>query len=197
MEGYIREVLAKYGHPMPKKRQISPHKHSNIVYGAKQQFTPDKYTSPNLDLAGIWCVQGIVGALLYYACVVDNKLIMDINDIGIHQAATTECTAASINQLLGYVVTYPNYCIIFRASDMIMCRHSDAAYINSSKACSLSVSFILLLEYDPIPRLIGPVLTLSQIIKFLMSSADEAEMEGLFITSKNMIPLRQNLIEMS
>ena len=64
MEGYIREVLAKYGHPTPTKRQLSPHKHRNIVYGANQQFTPDEDTSPQIDHTVTQRVQGIVGALL-------------------------------------------------------------------------------------------------------------------------------------
>ena len=37
----------------------------------------------------------------------------------------------------------------------------------------------------------------NQIIKFVMSSAARAELAGLFITAKNMIPLFQALIEMA
>ena len=38
-------------------------------------------------------------------------------------------------------------------------------------------------------------MTIAQIIKTVMESAAEAEMEVLFITEKNMIPLRHTLIE--
>ena len=40
------------------------------------------------------------------------------------------------------------------------------------------------------------MLTISQMIKAVMASADEAEMEALYITAKKMIPLRNKIIEM-
>ena len=39
-------------------------------------------------------------------------------------------------------------------------------------------------------------MTIAQIIKTVMTLAAEAEMAALFITAKNMIPLRHTLIEM-
>ena len=39
----------------------------------------------------------------------------------------------------------------------------------------------------------GPVLYLDQIINVVMSSASEAELDGLFITVKAMVPLQQTL----
>ena len=179
---------------MPKKRQLSPHKHRGIVYGAKKQFTPDKDTSPNLNMAGIRHVQGIVGALLYYACEVDNKLLMDISAILTHKSAATKCTASAIHQLLDCVATYSKDGIIYHASDMILCAHYNTAYLNESKARIRAGSFIFLSEDNPIPWLNIPVLTLAQIIKFFMSSSAKAELAGLLITSKNMIPLLQTLI---
>ena len=40
------------------------------------------------------------------------------------------------------------------------------------------------------------MLTIPKIIKYVMASAAEAEMSVLYITAKNMIPLRNTLIEM-
>ena len=40
------------------------------------------------------------------------------------------------------------------------------------------------------------MLSIAQIIKAVMASADEAEMAELYITDKNMIPLHNTLIEM-
>ena len=42
----------------------------------------------------------------------------------------------------------------------------------------------------------GPVLTLAKIIKFIMSSASEAELGAMFITAQEMVAMRQNLHEM-
>ena len=36
INNYIRNLLLRVGHPMPAKKQLSPHKHRKIVYGAKQ-----------------------------------------------------------------------------------------------------------------------------------------------------------------
>ena len=40
------------------------------------------------------------------------------------------------------------------------------------------------------------MLTIAHIIKYMMASADEAEMAALYITAKNMTPLRNTPIEM-
>ena len=64
MEGYIQELLLKYGHPMPTKPVCTPHKCKPINYGASSQLVDDKDTSSPLDEAGVRRVQGIVGAVL-------------------------------------------------------------------------------------------------------------------------------------
>ena len=43
------------------------------------------------------------------------------------------------------------------------------------------------------PRWNGPVLTLAKIIKFVMSSASEAELGAMFITAQEMAAMRQTL----
>ena len=45
-------------------------------------------------------VQGIFGALLYYAQAVDNKLLVGLSSIGSHQAAATQRTNEAIDQIL-------------------------------------------------------------------------------------------------
>eukprot|EP00804_Cyclotella_cryptica_P010879 CCRYP_008805-RA/>CCRYP_008805-RA protein AED:0.45 eAED:0.45 QI:0/-1/0/1/-1/1/1/0/127 len=79
---------------------------------------------------------------------------------------------------------------------MILGAHADAAYLNVNKSRSRAGAHIMCTENDPIPSPNGPILTIAQIIKFVMSSAAEAELAGLFICAKEMVPLRQSLIEM-
>ena len=67
MKGYIAKVLLKYGHPITKKPQLSPQKHREVIYGAKEQLAPEDDTTPPLDIHGTKRIQGIVGDLLYYA----------------------------------------------------------------------------------------------------------------------------------
>ena len=77
-----------------------------------------------------------MGALLYFARAVNYKLLAALSAIGTQQANATEDIARAILQVLDYVATSPNNDITFRASNMVLAGHSNAAYLNTSKACS-------------------------------------------------------------
>jgi hypothetical protein len=79
---------------------------------------------------------------------------------------------------------------------MILSAHSDAAYLNASKSLSRAGTHIMCSESDPVPSHNGPVLTITQIIKFVTSSAAESDLAALFICAKEMVPLCQSLIKM-
>ena len=49
---------------------------------------------------------------------------------------------------------------------------------------------------EEIPRNIGAVLNVSQVIKAVMSSADKAELGALFINAKTAVLIRTTLVEM-
>ena len=67
---------------------------------------------------------------------------------------------------------------------MILTAHYDAGFNNETKARSRAGAHIFLSENEPIPRLNGPLLIIAQIMKYVMSSASEAEMGALFLTEK-------------
>ena len=67
IDGHIAKVLLKYVHPRPKKPQLSPHKHREVTYSAKEQLAPEDDTTPSLDSQCTKRVQSIIRALLYYA----------------------------------------------------------------------------------------------------------------------------------
>ena len=98
--------------------------------------------------------------------------------------------------LLDYVATYPNNGIVCRASNMILCAHADAGFLNESISRSRAGTHIFLSENDPFPRFNGAILSIAQIIKFVMVSASEAELAALSITAREMIPHCQTLIDM-
>ena len=196
MKGYIAKVLLEYGHPFPMKPQLSLHRHKEISYGYKEELAPEDDISPPLDSQGTKRVQGIVGALLYYARAVDNKLLVGLSAIGAQQASATQRTSAAIDQILDYCATYPADGILYRSSDMVLCAHSDAGFHNESKGRSRAGAHIFLSENDAMPRWNGPVLTLAKIIKFVMSSVSEAELGAMFIATQEMVEMRQTLQEM-
>ena len=59
---------------LPPKPQLSPHKHRDIIYGAKAQIIHEEDTSPPLDEAGI--------KVLFYGRAFYNKLLATLNYIG-------------------------------------------------------------------------------------------------------------------
>jgi hypothetical protein len=181
---------------MPTKRQLSPHKHCKIVCGQVTQIAHKEPYSPPLSNEGIKRIQGIIGALLYYAQAVDNKLLATLSTLSSQQATATEATAEATNQLLDYVATYPDDGATYRSSDMILCAHTNAGFHNESKGCSRAGTHIFMSENDPFPRHNGPILSISQIMKFVMSSAAKAELGALYTTAKEMVPLQQTLNKM-
>ena len=196
MKNYITNLLIALNHPMPKKPQLSPHRCKEIKYGSKVQHALEEDTSSPLDPAGIQRVQQIVGALLWIGRAVNNKLLVALSAIGSQQASATMSTNDAIHQLLDYCATYPNDGILYRSSDMILAAHSDAGFANETKSRSRAGAHIFLSENDAIPRWNGPLLTIAQIMKYVVSSAAEAEMTALFLTAKEMVPLRNTLTEM-
>ena len=138
-------------------------------------------------------VQGIVGALLYYARAVGINLIVGLSAIGSQQAAATQRINEAINQIMDYCTTNPVDGILYCSSNMVLCAHSDAGFHNESKRRSRSVAHIFLSENDDMPQWNGSVLALAKIIKFVMSSASKAELGAMFITAQEMVAMRQTL----
>jgi hypothetical protein len=196
MLGYIDNLLIKFKHPRPHKPRLSPYACLPISYGAKTHLTPESDTSELLDDARKHRIQEIVGSLLYYARAVNKKLLVALSAIAARQAKANVATEQAVHLLLDYVATYPNDGIVYRASDMILCAHSDAGFLNKSQSRSHAGSHIFLLENDPYPQFNGAVLFITQIIKFDMASAAKSELAALFITAREMIPHHQTLIDM-
>ena len=138
----------------------------------------------------------VVGALLYYGRAVDNKLLTALSAIGSQQSKATENTRKAVKMLLDYCAPYPGDGIKYRASDMMLCGHSDAGFNNEKGSRSRAGAHIFLSEGDDFPRWNGPVLTIAQIMKYILSSAAEAETAALFLTVKEMVSLRNTLKEM-
>ncbi len=114
------------------------------------------------------------------------------------QTIQSHCLAMeqAVHLLLNYVATYPNDGTVYRASEMILCAHANAGFLNESQSCSHAGAHIFLSENDLYPRFSGAVLSIAQIIKFVMASAAESKLAALFITACKMIPHRQTLIDM-
>ena len=78
---------------------------------------------------------------------------------------------------------------------MILAAHSDAGFANEKKPRSRAGAQFFS-ENDSIPSCNGPLLTIAQIMRYVVSSAAEAETTALFLTAKEMVPLQNTLTEM-
>jgi hypothetical protein len=143
---YIDNLLLKFKHPCPLKPRLSPYTCLPISYGAKTQFSPEGDISALLDDAHKHRIQEIIGSLLYYARAVDNKRLVTLSTIAAKQSKATVATKQAVHLLLNYVATYPNDSIVYQASDMILCAHANAGFLNESQSCSCARAYIFLLE---------------------------------------------------
>jgi len=180
----------------PLKPRLSSYKCLPISYSTKAQLTPEADASELLDEHRQCRIQEIVGLLLYYTRAVDNKLLVALSAIAACQAYATVATEQAVHLLLDYVATYPTDGIVYRSGDMILCAHADAGFLNETNSHSQGGAHIFLSENDPFLRFNGAVLSIAQIIKFVMASATESELAALFITAREMIPHRQTFITM-
>jgi hypothetical protein len=73
-------------------------------------------------------IQQVCGKFLYYARAVDTTMLHALNDLATQTTKGTEKTMEeALTQFLNYCVTHPDAELIFRASDMVLHNHSDAA----------------------------------------------------------------------
>ena len=79
-----------------------------------------------------------------------------------------------VKHFLDYAASHPDAIITYCASDMVLAAHSDASYLSELKARSRAGGNFFMSNDNAIPSNNGAVLTVSQIIKAVMSSAAEA-----------------------
>jgi hypothetical protein len=181
MPGYVQRQLEKYKHAVSLRPQHCPYSPEPKKYGAEAQSPLPVDTSDALDDKDIKRVQKIVGSILYYARAVD---MTALSTIASEQTKGTEHTLEKALQVLDYLATHPDATVRFRASDMIMNIHSDASYLTEPKARSRASGHFFLgwLPKDGSPiRLNGAFHTLCSILRFVVSSAAEAELGALFL----------------
>ena len=109
---------------------------------------------------------------------------MTLSAVGASQASSTENTHNKINKLLNYCTTYPTDGITYRASNILLAAHSDASFLSKPKSRSRAGGHIFLSLDDLIPRTNGPLLSITQVIRSVYSSASEDETGALYIVAQ-------------
>ena len=168
MPGYIPKALTKYQHPHSKTPQHPPYKSTPMQYGTKVKRVEED-NSPPLTKKEIKRVQDIVGTLLYHRRALDPTLLAALSTIASRQAHSTKALQTACHQLLDYVATHPNAGIHFHASDIILAVHTDASYLSKPGGKSRAAGHFYLTNRNDEDFNNGAILTLSSIIKHVMS----------------------------
>ena len=192
MPGYVEKLLLHFNHEWLKQKQHSPHLHVLPTYGAKAQYAEDPLPSPSLSKDNKKYVQAVTGTLLYYGRAVDPMVLTVLNAIAMQQASPTDAAMSKIKKLLHFVASQEE---AVRASDMVLAVHSDAGYLNESKARSWAGGHFFLTSDVAYPPNNGAILDIAQIIDAVMSSAAKAELGALFINAWEAVHIRQILAE--
>jgi hypothetical protein len=122
---------------------------------------------------------------------------MPLNDIATEQTKATEKMQAATNQLLDYLATQPDATIRYHASDMILHIHSGASYLSVSNARSRLGGLFFLVNKTPAQDTFnGSILNVDSVIKNVVASAAESEVEACFHNAQSGAPLRVTLTEL-
>ncbi len=193
MLDYVPEALLQFKHRAPQKPQHQPYPHIKPKYGATKQFVEDFDTSEPASASEKTYVQEVIGTFLYYARCVDSTMLTALGSLATQQANPTSNTLARVKQFLDYAATHPDAIVTYHASDMVLAAHSDASYLSESNARSRAGGHFFMSSNTDTPPNNGAVMTISQIIKAVLSSAAEAEIGALFINCREAVPARQLL----
>ena len=101
-----------------------------------------------------------------------------------------------MKQFLEYCATHPNDGVRFVSSDTMLALHSDASYLSEPESKSRASGHFFLGKQNNESFNNGAIMTLSKIIRHVMSSASEAETAAIFYNFKAALPMRVSLEEM-
>jgi hypothetical protein len=120
-------------------------------------------------------------------------MLLPLGSLATQQTNPTQNTKTLVHQFLDYAATHSDAIIRYRASNMVLAGHSNASYLLETNACSRAGGHFFVSNNDSIPNNNGLILTISQILKVVMSSAAEAEISALFINCQEAIPAQNTL----
>ena len=152
-------------------------------------------TSPLLTPDQIKRVQKIVGTLLYYERTVDSTLLTALSAIAARQSNGTQAVSDACHQLLDYVATHPDAGIRYHTCDMILAVLTDASYLSEIGGKSRAAGHFYLTNRNDEDFNNGAILTLSSIIKDVISSASDVELAALYYGCKQAAPIHVTLKE--
>ena len=170
MPGYVKRALIKF-HQEFSKTTHSPSPFNAPVYGRKIQMATIDNTNPMITIQ-TKLLQQVCRTFLYYASVVYCTMLHALNDLATRVKDGTQKIAESLNHFLDYCATHPEATtVLYRASDMILHNHSDAAYLVTTGARSRAAGYKYLGNDTNNKQIMnGPISIIAKILEGVMSS---------------------------
>jgi hypothetical protein len=190
---FVKKAFNKYQHPKPIKPQHAPTKFVPINYGAKVQAPAPDNNSPLLPPEGIRQIQDIVGTFAWYSQATDLPMAQTQSSITGRQSKATQQLCEEVTQLLDYCATHLDAMIRFHASDIVLALHSDISHLSEPGSKIRAAGHLYLTNRGTKDLDNRIILTLSEIIKHVMVSTGDSEMDSLYYNCKNAVPLRTAL----
>ena len=116
-----------------RSKMPSPSPYTPPQYSKKVQLAKVDESEP-MNNKQTKLLQQVCGTFLYYARAVDCTMLHALNDLATKVNNGTQQTAKAITHFLNYCAANPDAKVTYRASDMILHNHSDAAYLVASEA---------------------------------------------------------------
>ena len=136
-------------------------------------------------------LQQVCGMFLYYARAVDCTMLHALNNLATRVKNSTQKPVEALNHFLDYCATQPEAVVLYRASDMILHNHSDAAYLVATGARSRAAGYTYLgNEINNTQIINGSISIIAKIRKGVMSSAAKAEIGALCMNARQLLSLR-------
>jgi hypothetical protein len=190
---YVPKALTHFQRQAPSNLQHQPYPHVKLSNGAKAQYTEDMDTLALLPKEDKKFIQEVIGTFLYYVQCVNSTMLAALGSIATPQANPTMNTMKKVRQFLDYASAHPDAIGTYHLSDMVLVGHSNASYLSESKARSRAGGhFFMSNNTAKLPNN-GAILTITQIIKAVMSLAAKAKVGALYINCREAIPARHTL----
>ena len=92
MPGYVKNILQRFQHAVPARKQDSPYRAPPRKYGTSAQDPLPEDTSDKINEKRVKIIQQVIGGVLYYARAVDLIVLAALSSIASEQANATEDT---------------------------------------------------------------------------------------------------------
>ena len=120
-----------------------------------------------------------------------------LSAIALDQLSPTKMTYEKTLFFLDYVASHPAAILTFKKSNRFLAVHSDASYLTEPKSRSRTAGHFYMTDGAEEEDLANsPGHNIAQVIRNVMTLADDAKIGALFVNSRFAIPTRQLLEEM-